>query len=120
MEFHGTFGYVELRGDLLVGEALKDAVQHFLLSAAYLHTRAQGTSGSEQFLGALRGSIQKGFPGHHQQFVVFGRLAADQTVHGKQTCNFLDWHVTVRFRLDAEPHGTGGAFAEDETLREEW
>lgn len=119
MEFHGAFGHVELRRNFLVSQTLQDAIQHFLLAAADLHTRSEGASGGKQFLRPLGGGIQKRFPGYNQHFIVFRCLTAYETVNGKQTGDFLHRHAAIGFGIDAKARRTRGAFAYNETLWQE-
>ena len=120
VEFHRAFRDVEFRGDFLVRETLKNAVQHFLLAAADFHSRSQCASRGQKFLGPLRGGVQEGFPGNNHQFVIFGRLAPHQAMHGEQARNFFDRHAAIGIGLDAESHRARGALAQNKTLRKKW
>src|ERR1700676_4519335 len=45
VEFHGAFRHVQFAGNFLICATLKNAIQHFLLAAAYLNASSQGTAG---------------------------------------------------------------------------
>ena len=113
MEFHGALGHVELRGDFLVGQALQNQVQHFLLAAADFHPRSQGPPRSQKLLRALGRCVQNRLTGNHHQLVIFGGLAAHQAMDGQQTGDFFHRHAAVGFRLNAETHRARGAFAQN-------
>lgn len=95
VEFHSAFGNVQFCGDFLIREALKDAVQNFLLAAAYLYSCAKGAARGQKFLGALRRGIQERHFGNNHQFVIFGGLASYEAMDGEQTRNFFDRHAAI-------------------------
>ena len=116
VEFHRAFRNVELRGDFLVREALENAVQHFLLAPAYLHARSQGAPRGQKLLSAFGDGVQERLPGNNHQFVIFGRLASHEAMHGEQPCNFFDRHAAIGICLDAETNRARGTLAQDKTL----
>jgi hypothetical protein len=95
VELHGAFGNVQFCGDFLVREALKDAIQNFLLAAAYLYSRSKRASRGQKFLSALRRGIQERHFGNNQQFVIFGGLASHEAMDGEQTCNLFYRHAAI-------------------------
>jgi len=83
VELHRAFGDIQFRGDFLIRETLKDAIQYFLLTAANLDACSKGPSGGQKFLSALRGGVQQRLLGNNHQFVIFGRLPSHQTMYGQ-------------------------------------
>ena len=95
VEFHRAFGNVQFCGDFLVREALKDAIQNFLLATAYFYSRSKCAARGQKFLGALRCGIQERHFGNNHQFVIFRGLAAHEAMDGEQTSNFFDRHAAI-------------------------
>ena len=116
MEFYGAFGNIEFRGDFLVREALKNAVQYLLLATADFHSCSKGTSRGQKFLGPLRGSVQKRLFGHDHQFIVFRRLASYQAMDGEQSGNFFHRHTAIGFSLNTEPDRARGTLTQYKAL----
>jgi len=111
VEFHRAFRYVEFRGNFLVREALKNAVQHFLLATADLYSRSQGAPRGQKLLSPFRCSVQERFTGNNHQFVIFWCLSSNQAMHGEQASNFFHGHAAIGIRIDAETHRARGTFA---------
>jgi hypothetical protein len=66
VKLHRAFRNVKFRRYFLVREALNNAIQHFLLTAAYLHSRSKGSPRGQKLLSALGGRIQERFSRNNQ------------------------------------------------------
>jgi len=95
MELHRAFGNVQFCGDFLIREALKDAIQNFLLATAYLYSRPKCASRGQKLLSPLRSGIQERHLGNNHQLVIFGGLASHEAMDGEQTCNFFNRHAAI-------------------------
>jgi hypothetical protein len=116
VELHRAFGNVQFCGNFFIREALKDAVQNFLLATAYFYSRSKCASRGQKFLSALRRGVQKRHSRNNHQFVIFGGLASHEAMDGEQACDFFDRHAPIGIRLDAETHRARGTFAQNITL----
>ncbi len=116
VKLHGALRHVQVLGDFLVGAMLENVVQHFLLAAADFHSGAQGASRCKKLLGALDNQMMRRFPRHNHQFVVFGRLAAHQAMHGEQAGDFFYRKAAIGLGLHSKSDGAGGTFAKNKAL----
>jgi hypothetical protein len=66
VKLHRAFRNVEFRGNFLVREALNNAIQHFLLTTAYLNSRSQGAPCGQKLLSTLCSRVQERFSRNNQ------------------------------------------------------
>lgn len=84
MEFYSAFRKVEIRGNFLVGETIRNARKNFFLAAREPHLTVNGLAGFEQFAGFFNQVLQNFVFSLNQNGVVIGTLPPNETMHGEQ------------------------------------
>ena len=116
VEFYGAFREVEIGGNFLVGETVRNAGEHFFFAAREPHLTVNGLTGFEQLVRFLDQVFQDPVFGLHQNGVITGALPANQTMHGKQPGGLIYRKTAVGAGLYMKMGNTRILFVEEKRI----
>ena len=113
MKLDGALREVQLRSDLLVGEAAQDPIEDFFFAASQADGAFRTVACFEKLLRFFGKSHEgAGIGGNHNQ-VVGGRLAANHAMHGEEACGMVEREFAVRSCFDVEVSCASGFLIEE-------
>ena len=89
VEFYGTLGQIQIAGDFLVGKSTQYSTENFFFATSYLYFAFYGLPCFEELIGSFHKAEGMALFGFDHDDVVFGRLASDHAVHGKQASGLV-------------------------------
>jgi len=89
VEFDGTFRKVEIGGNLLVRETVRNASKDFFFAACQPHLAVNGLARFKQLIGFLNQVLQNFVFGLDQNGIVTGALPPNKAMHGEEPSGLI-------------------------------
>lgn len=117
MKFDGAFGDLEAGGDFLIGEALEDGAEDFLLAMAELNGRDDEAAILNDFFGARTEGFEEVFAGPNGDDEVVWRLSAHEAMHGEHIDGAFHGEAAVGSGFDFKTAHAGFFVDKEEDFR---